>query len=148
MNNIGRNKTNWLLKQECVFKPGVIYDEDDSQGTVVRTKYGEYITLADLGDKCFTVNFIYKHRLSQLSSINRARGLPLDKNSCNTVSIGFSEKEQAWYGWTHRGYGKFYIGYEVKEGSIIDNSWHKYPFKVETLDQAKELAIHIADYLN
>lgn len=148
MNKIGRNKTKWLLKQGCVFKPCDIYNENDGLGTEVWTKYGEYVTLADLGSKDHTVNFIYKHRLTQLSSINRARCLSLDDGGYNTVSIGFSEKEQAWYGWTHRGYGKFYIGYEVKEGSIMDSSWHKYPFRVETLDQAKEMACHIADYLD
>lgn len=149
MNKIGRNKTNWLLKQGCVFKESEIFNEyEHTTDTNIYTQYGEYVGLADLGKKEFHINFIYRHRLTQLSSVNRALGIPLSTTGCNAVSIGFSEKEQAWYGWTHRGFGKFYIGYEVKEGSIMDADWHKYPFKVETLKQAKQLAIYIAEYLN
>ena len=151
MNNIGRNKTKWLLKNGCKFidKSGnpvsVVLKQID---TYVETEYGEYVGLADLGKYAYNINFIYKHRLTNLMSINRAKGLELSKDGCNTVSVGFSEKEQAWYGWTHRGYAKFYIGYEVIENSICDCGNHKYPFKVETLEQAKELAADIADYLN
>lgn len=74
----------------------------------------------------------------------------LTKDMGGTVSIGFNEKEQAWYGWTHRGYGKFWVGYEIKKGSIMDNpeSKYHYPFKVETLEQAKELAVLMSDYLD
>lgn len=149
MNKIGRNKTLFLKRQGCVF-----VDDTESWGretkiyTQIWTKHHEYVGLADLGDKADNVNFIYKHRLTQLSSLRRARGEPLDKHGCNTVSIGFSEKEQKWYGWSHRGYGRFGIGYEVVEGSIMDGGSHKYPFKVETLEQAKELAADIADFLD
>ena len=148
MNKLGRNKTLWLKKQGCIF-----VDEQEPEGdytTSIWTEKHEYIGLADLGEKAYSVNFIYKHRLTNLMSINRAKGLPLFVDGCNAVSIGFSEKEQAWYGWTHRGYGKFYIGYEIKQGSIMDSTDAKYqwPFKVETLDQAKELAIHIAECLD
>ena len=145
MNKLGRNKSIWLKKQNCIFKEE---QENNYCSTSIWTEYGEYIGLADLGNKDYSIAFIYKHRLINLMSINRAKGLPLSKYGCNTVSIGFNEKEQAWYGWTHRGFGKFYIGYEVVEGSIMDYGNHKYPFKVETLEQAKELAADIADYLD
>ena len=151
MNKIGRNKTNWLLKQNCVFKNLTIINPSGAKSfTEIWTKHNEYVGLADLGEKASNVNFIYKHKLTQLSSINRAKGLPLSKTGCNAVSIGFSEKEQKWYGWTHRGYGAFGIGYEVKQGGIMDtkDAKYQYPFKVETLEQAKELAIHIVDYLD
>ena len=151
MNNLGRNKTLWLKRQGCVFMD--IHHEWMKEGeilTQIWTKEHEYIGLADLGKLESTVNFIYKHRLTNLMSINRANGLPLSKEGCNAVSIGFNEKEQAWYGWTHRGHKKFYIGYEIKQGSIMDGEDVKYhyPFKVETLEQAKELAIYFADYLD
>ena len=150
MNKLGRNKTLYLKRQGCVFKESKMFDEDNTTSTEIWTNYNEYIGLADLGKNEDTVNFIYKHRLTNLMSINRAMGKPLSKTGCNAVSIGFSEKEQKWYGWTHRGYGAFGIGYEVKQGSIMDTKGakHPYPFKVETLEQAKELAIHIADYLD
>ena len=147
MNKIGKNKTNWLLKNGCVFIE-IPNDYDNKISTQITTKYNEYIGLADLGEKAYCVNFIYKHRLTNLMSIDRARGLPLRPYSCNPVSVGFNEKEQAWYGWTHRGYGKFYVGYEVKENSIMDRGNHKYPFIANTLDDCLMLAIDLADYLD
>ena len=150
MNNLGRNKTLYLKRQGCVFRESKLFDEDNKTSTEIWTDHNEYVELADLGKKASNINFIYKHRLTNLMSINRAMGKPLSETGCNTVSIGFNEKEQAWYGWTHRGYGKFYIGYEIKQGSIMDcvGAKYQYPFKVETLEQAKELAIHIAEYLD
>lgn len=148
MNKLGRNKTLWLKRQGCVFKE--ILFVDNTTFTEIWTDHNEYVGLADFGKEEDRVNFIYKHRLTNLMSINRAKGLPLSETGCNAVSIGFSEKEQAWYGRTHRGYGKFYIGYEIKQDSIMDTKGTKYsyPFKVETIEQAKELAIHIAEYLD
>lgn len=150
MNKLGRNKTLYLKRQGCVFKESKLFDEDNTTSTEIWTDHNEYVGLADLGKHEDNVNFIYKHRLTNLMSISRAMGKPLSKTGCNAVSIGFSEKEQKWYGWTHRGHGAFGIGYEVKQGSIMDtkDARYPYPFKVETLEQAKELAIHIADYLD
>lgn len=150
MNKLGRNKTLYLKRQGCVFKESKIFDEDNTISTEIWTNHNEYVDLADLGKRASNVNFIYKHRLTNLMSIDRAMGKPLSTIGCNTVSIGFSEKEQKWYGWTHRGYGAFGIGYEIVKGSIMDTKDAKYrhPFKVETLEQAKDLAIHIADYLD
>ena len=148
MNNLGRNKTLWLKKQGCVFRESEMFDEDDTTSTEVWTGNNEYVGLADLGKNEQCVNFIYKHRLTKLMSTNRAMGKPLSEDDCNPVSVGFNEEEQKWYGWTHRGYGAFGIGYEVIEGSICDYGTHKYPFKVETLEQAKILAIDIAECLD
>ena len=150
MNKLGRNKTLYLKRQGCEFKESKYFDEDTTTSTEIWTKYGEYVGLADLGKREYNVNFIYKHRLTNLMSINRAKGQPLSETGCNAVSIGFSEKEQKWYGWTHRGYGAFGIGYEIVKDSIMDtkDAKYQYPFKVETLDQAKELAIHIAEWLD
>ena len=142
MKKIGKNKTNWLLKNECVFveEPN---GYDDGTSTSIYTKYNEFVDLADLGNDADNVNFIYKHRLTNLMSISRAKGKPLSKYSCNAVSVGFNEKEQKWYGWTHRGFGAFGIGYQVVEGGA-----HKYPFTAKTLDDCLKLAIEIAEYLD
>lgn len=152
MNKLGRNKTNWLLKNNCVFieEP---HGYDDGFSTCIYTKHNEYVGLADLGKKEDTVNFIYKHRLTNLMGVNRAKGIPNSSTGCNAVSIGFNEKEQAWYGWTHRGYGRFYIGYEIKKDSIMSDinpefPRIKYPFKCETLEDCKQCAIKIAEELN
>lgn len=138
MNNIGRNKTLYLKRIGCKFIDK--YDKDIEENmTIVLTEKGCYVTLADLKDE-FIVNFIYRHKLTKLDSQDGSPG--------HTVGVGFSEKEQAWYGWTHRGYGKFFIGYEVKAGSIMDREPHKYPFVVETLEQAEQLARDLSDYLD
>lgn len=151
MNNLGRKKTLYFKRQGCVFKESKMCDGDNTTSTEIWTSHNEYVGLADLGKwKQDILNFIYKHRLTNLMSINRAKGKPLSETGCNTVSIGFSEKEQKWYGWTHRGHGAFGIGYEIVKGSIMDteDAKYRYPFKVETLEQAKELAIHIAESLD
>ena len=150
MNKLGRNKALWLKKQGCIFvdEEHEDWQREGDYSTSIWTKEHEYVGLADLGKHEDIVNFIYMHRLTNLMSINRAKGLPLSEHGCNTVSIGFNEKEQQWYGWTHRGFGRFGIGYEVVKGSICDCGTHKYPFKVKTLEEAKQLAIDIAEYLN
>ena len=149
MNKLDRKKTSYLKKQGCIFKERISELLNDDI-TEIWTDHNEYIGLADLGKTESNVNFIYEHRLTNLMSINRAKGLPLSETGCNAVSIGFSEKEQKWYGWTHRGYGAFGIGFEIVKGSVMDSedAKYRYPFKVETLEQAKELAIHIAEALD
>lgn len=150
MNKLGKNKTLWLKKQGCIFvdEEHEEWQREGDYSTSIWTKEHEYVGLADLGKNEDEVNFIYRHRLTNLMSINRAKGLPLSEHGCNAVSIGFNEKDQEWYGWTHRGYVRFGIGYEVVKGSICDCGTHKYPFKVKTLEEAKQLAIDIAEYLD
>lgn len=141
---IDKYKKEWLEKQGCKF---II--EPQTESVIIVTKDNEYIDLTNLGNEANNVNFIYKHRLTNLMSVHKAEGKPLNfDGSCEAVSIGFNEKEQAWYGWTHRGYGKFGIGYEVKEGSIMNYGDHKYPYVAKTLDDCLNLAIHIAKFLN
>ena len=54
-------------------------------------------------------------------------------------SIGFSEKEQKWYGWSPRAIYGFGIGSEVKEGDC-GYEIHGGPWKAKTLDDAKQMA--------
>lgn len=78
----------------------------------------------------------------------------------NVCSIGFSEKEQKWYGWSHRAIYGFGIGDVVKEGDSTSTSgWveeyiKEHPekdlslpigFEARTLDDAKCMAIAFAD---
>ena len=46
--------------------------------------------------------------------INPEKAKPTD----NVCSIGFCEKEQKWYGWSHRAMFGFGIGHEVKVGNL------------------------------
>ena len=45
----------------------------------------------------------------------------------------------------HRGYGKFYVGYEIKEGSIMIVVT-EVSVQSKTLEQARQLAIDIAEF--
>lgn len=84
--------------------------------------------------------------------------LPFD--NCKVASIGFSEKEQKWYGWSHRAIYGFGIGYIAKDGdSCTTSGWtddylKEHPerdlsvpvgFEVKTLEDAKKVAIAFAE---
>lgn len=139
MNNLGPKKQKWLEDQGCYFEQDEADLICDSTQIYVNTDNGKvYVGLADLGDKEDTVNFIYKHRLTKLDT----------GPGWKTCCIGFNEDEQAWYGWTHRGFGKFDIGYKVKKGSILDCGKYAYPFECKTLEDCKNLAIAFANDLN
>ena len=101
-----------------------------------RTKAGSYI-----GDIGYTWYLTHVMGLSNLESI--------DNNSEWTVSIGFNEKEQKWYGWSHRARHGFGIGDSTNIDLInleyIDKTLAA---KVETLDDAKQMAIAFAKSVN
>ena len=83
-----------------------------------------------------------------------------DSNPNKVCSIGFCEKEQKWYGWSHRAIFGFGIGYVAKKGACVCSSgWtqeclEEHPdwdrsvpvgAEVITLDDAKMFAIAFAD---
>ena len=88
------------------------------------------------------------------------RGIKPEAHSGNSVaSIGFCEKEQKWYGWSHRAIYGFGIGDKVKEGdSTASSGWtddylQSHPdentaievgFEAKTLEDAKRMAIAFA----
>lgn len=65
----------------------------------------------------------------------------LEKHGIETksVGLGFSEKEQKWYGWSHRAIFGFGIGDEVKEGDCCASEL-PIGFKAKTLEDAKKMA--------
>lgn len=78
----------------------------------------------------------------------------------NICSIGFCEKEQKWYGWSHRALYGYGIGHIAKKGNCettsgnIDEYLKEHPeedvrvpigFKVNTLEDAKKCAIAFAE---
>lgn len=96
---------------------------------------------------------------SKFANQLKKRGIKPQSHSGNDVaSIGFSEKEKKWYGWSHRAIYGFGIGDKVKEGDITATSgWtdeylKDHPddkplpigFKAKTLDDAKKMAIAFA----
>lgn len=66
----------------------------------------------------------------------------------NTCSIGFCEKENRWYGWSHRAICGFGIG-DVIDGDhcALGSEVEVIPsgFKIETLEDARRVAVAFAD---
>lgn len=65
------------------------------------------------------------------------------EKDCNVCSIGYSEKDKKWYGWSHRAIHGFGIGDKAEELSPWGSSRsHK---KIETEEESKQAAIDFAD---
>jgi hypothetical protein len=82
------------------------------------------------------------------------------KKDHSACSIGFCEKEQKWFGWSHRAIYGYKIGDVVKKGDCTNSSgWTddyliKHPeedrslpigFKANNLDDCKKMAIAFAE---
>lgn len=134
----GERILNFLLKQGCkVTDDGSIY-----------TDKGDYVGLKGIiTDDGIVKDIIWKHKLTKLMSVNTAAGF----ESGTAVGVGFSEEEQKWYGWTHRGFGAFGIGQIVKEGTLpttAPNFPVKAGFTCKTLDDCLQCAIAMSDSLD
>lgn len=86
--------------------------------------------------------------------------LPNKNNPNKVCSIGFCEKENKWYGWSHRAIFGFGIGYIAEKGACVCSSgWTKEYLEehpewdrriepgtiVKSLEDAKRFAIAFAD---
>ncbi len=72
----------------------------------------------------------------------------------NVCSIGFSNRDQKWYGWSHRAIFGFGIGDIANKGDCVCESGSCDPtadvsvpvgFEAKTLDDARRMAIAFAD---
>ena len=66
--------------------------------------------------------------------------------SSKVNQIGFSEKEQAWYGWSHRAIYGFKIGVKSGPGKVGYETLKQEngPLEAKTLDDCKKMAIAFA----
>lgn len=64
------------------------------------------------------------------------------KSSDDVASIGFSETEQKWYGWSHRAIYGFGIGEKIKKG---DCAYVDHAYTCRTLEQCKKAAMDFAE---
>jgi len=105
----------------------------------------------------------YIGSLSDLMHICGRWGIRPEKASPNhsVCSIGFSKRDQKWYGWSHRAIFGFGIGNITKEGDCqttsgwTDDYLKNHPeeleklipigFECKTLDDCKRVAIAFAD---
>lgn len=122
---------------------------DDEQEVTIKSAYtipeGHYIGSSK-----------WAHRLTVQRGIKPEKSDPAH----NVCSIGFCEREQKWYGWSHRAIYGFGIGDVVKEGDCCANSgwtdeWlQEHPeddlslpigFVAKSLDDVKRMAIAFAE---
>lgn len=59
------------------------------------------------------------------------------------ATIGFSNKNDKWYGWSHRAIAGFDVGHKIKQGDIGYNEFYKKynKNKIETKEEAKDMAV-------
>lgn len=67
---------------------------------------------------CYNYAGKYIGTLDTLKSLESYDINPQTVGDNKVCSIGFSEKNQAWYGWSHRAIGKFTIGSKVTKNTI------------------------------
>jgi len=116
------------------------YPEDcpDVSLTVYRNEAGDMVCTED---ESSLIKFFTKHGIS-----------PTKSKSCHSVcSIGFSEKEQKWYGWSHRAACGFGIGDKVFEQKFgtEDTLFTKHgEVTIENMAQARQAAVAFANYVS
>ena len=101
------------------------------------------------------LRFFIKHGIFTVESYKDFLGTMHSDVAC----IGYSEREQKWYGWSHRAIFGFGIGYKADECSCcVDSGWtqeylREHPeedksvpvgFEVKNMDDAKRCAIAFA----
>ena len=76
----------------------------------------------------------------------KLRGVAPEKRSPDhcVCSIGFCEKEQKWYGWSHRAIFGFGVGHVVEEGNCTAESM-PVGFEAKNLDDCRRLAVAFAE---
>ncbi len=123
-------------------------DGDDDGKVVMRSAYT--LSGAYIGDS------VWAHRLI----VQRGIMPELRSPKHSVCSIGFSEAEQKWYGWSHRALYGFGIGSVAKKGDVVtmpgltEEYLKEHPeedkslsigFEAKTLDDAKRMAIAFAE---
>jgi hypothetical protein len=102
-------------------------------------KRGEYLYPKDGDSKCSfheeydkgLLKFFAEHGIKKIMSVHDS----------HAPSLGFSEDEQKWYGWSHRAIYGFGIGSTAKSGDCGYDAMKKaHVTKAKTLDDAKKMA--------
>ena len=141
---------------------GVLDDAGDPEGTqevvgVLEDMSGRLVTVT-VGR---TSEGAYIGDLKTTTFLCEEKGIaPEPMNGGSVCSIGFCEREQKWYGWSHRAIYGFGVGDVVSEGDCTASSGYTddylkdHPeadtslpvgFRAETLDDAKRMAEAFAE---
>lgn len=126
---IRRYKAGYEVRDEVI--DGKRYGSPDVVMKSAYTSKGDYI-----GDSKTA------HRLCKKYGI----APELNNSTSKVCSIGFSEKSQKWYGWSHRAMFGFKIG-DVIRHDIESSRGESIPagFKIRTFDDAKRCAREFAN---
>ena len=101
---------------------------DDTEPTVLVSKDTKrYLTLKSLADDDKLLDFLANHEITIIdSTFDNDRKYPV-------ANIGYSAKENKWYGWSHRAIYGFTIGSEVKKGHVAYRAPNKDDYKEDLL---------------
>ncbi|MCK4443646.1 MAG: hypothetical protein KAW09_03820 [Thermoplasmata archaeon] len=142
-------------------------DEPDRTVVKIDKKDGYEIRTEVVDEKshCFTIESAYNPRGAYIGDPKTAKMLigkgivPQLIPSNKVCSIGFCEREQKWFGWSHRAICGFGIGDIVKKGDctagsgFTDEYIKAHPeadtslpigFRADTLEDAKKMAVAFA----
>ena len=123
---------------------------------VAYTPAGDYIGTPEVAQRLCVERGIAPERVQLTNPCPDGPTIP-KRNVC---SIGFSAREQKWYGWSHRAIFGFGVGAIAKEGDCVCSSgWTEeyladHPeedlslpvgFEAKTLNDAKRMAIAFAE---
>ncbi len=107
-----------------------------------------------------TGEYIGRQKIAYLLCTKRGIKPELISPDRNVCSIGFSERHQKWYGWSHRALFGFEVGSVVKEDDCTassgwtdeylaehpeDNTALPVGFTAKTMDDAKRMAVAFAE---
>lgn len=129
----------------------VIKERRFKAGYTIKTEkitgeYGMHKTESMNMTSAYNLNGDYIGNSKTANLLCKKKGIKpeLSKRTHCVCSIGYSERDKAWYGWSHRAI----FGFKV--GKLITNkasgfSRIKKSFKIKTLAEAKKVAIKFAD---
>lgn len=75
----------------------------------------------------------------------------LSSDDHKVCSVGFCDREQKWYGWSHRAMGGFGLGdriFEQEYGNMDTLFTEHGAVQIVNLDQARQAAVNFADYVS
>lgn len=112
----------------------------------------EFGTIDTLIKSAYTSDGLYIGDPKMAHWLVAKRGIKpeLRTETSQTCSIGFSEQQQKWFGWSHRGICGFGIG-----DKLFDAEWGTEStlfiahgaVTIETMDQARQAAMNFAEYV-
>lgn len=133
----GNKEFKWLVKQEHMNRGWERRNWYELRGAPA-------FQSDDVGDDAWMRNHVYEKKENKGGDFFKKHGIKKQKidSSHNVESIGFSEKEQKWYGWSHRAIYGFGIGSKMKKGYA---GYKGKEWTAKTLDDAKQMAIDFAN---